>query len=214
MISYVHSYIGVNIHTFEVLFMSLPHALLGLLSYVPSTGYEIKAIFDESIHFFWNATTPQIYRTLNQMEQKGWLTVNVVYQENKPNRKVYTVTEDGREELNRWLAESPEPQEIRFPFLIKVFLGRNIDPGVLKSNILIWRGYFVQLLKRYEEECPTLIEKYANLTGAIDDARYWGLTLDFGSRVARIIIEWCDATLATLGEEDSDEDNKSDEGNR
>ncbi len=192
--------------------MSLPHALLGLLSYIPSTGYEIKAIFDDSIHFFWNATTPQIYRTLNQMEQRGWLTVDVVYQENKPNRKVYTVTEEGREELNRWLAEAPEPPELHFSFLIKVFLGRNIDPGVLKANLEIWRGYFAQLLKRYEEECPVQIEKYANLTGAIDDARYWGLTLDFGSRVVRMVIEWCDATLATLSDEG--EDNKSNRENK
>ena len=56
--------------------MSLPHALLGLINYQPTTGYELKATFNRSIHFFWNATLPQIYRTLNQMEKKGWLTAD------------------------------------------------------------------------------------------------------------------------------------------
>lgn len=46
--------------------MSLPHALLGLLNYRPATGYELKGTFTKSIHFFWNATLPQIYRTLKQ----------------------------------------------------------------------------------------------------------------------------------------------------
>ena len=57
--------------------MSLPHALLGLISYQPSTGYELRTTFTESVQFFWSATLPQIYRTLNQMESQGWLTVRL-----------------------------------------------------------------------------------------------------------------------------------------
>lgn len=145
---------------------------------------------------------PQIYRTLNQMEEKGWLTANIVHQDNKPNRKVYTVTDAGRKELQRWLAETPEPPEIRQPFLIKVFLGGFAEPGDLMEQLKVWREYHTDLLKRYEEECPVLIEKYANLTGAVEDVRYWAITLDFGCRLANMVIEWCDATLAAIQEED------------
>jgi DNA-binding PadR family transcriptional regulator len=52
--------------------VSLSHALLGLINCKPTTGYELKATFNKSIHFFWNATLPQIYLTLNQMKKKGW----------------------------------------------------------------------------------------------------------------------------------------------
>lgn len=183
--------------------MSLPHALLGLLSYIPATGYDIKMIFNESFHFFWNATSPQIYRTLNQMEKKGWLTATVVYQDSKPNRKVYTVTGAGRQELRRWLAEMPEPPEMRHPFLIKIFLGSQTDPGVLAEHLKTWREYHTDLLKSYEEECPALIQKYAGLTGKPEDARYWAMTLDFGRRLANTVKEWCDATLAEIGDKKS-----------
>ena len=53
----------------------------------------------ESVQFFWNATLPQIYRTLNQMESQGWLTVKVEPQEGKPSRKIYSITDEGMKEL-------------------------------------------------------------------------------------------------------------------
>ena len=181
--------------------MSLPHALLGLLQYLPSTGYDIKMIFDESIHFFWNATRPQIYRTLNQMEAQRLLTVAVEYQDGKPNRKVYTVTAAGREELSRWLSETPEFPEMRYSILIKIFLGLKTEPKFLVSHLQAWREHHAKLLQRYEEECPLLIEKYKNIIGASEDARYWEMARDFGCRCARMMIDWCDATLATISAE-------------
>src|SRR3974377_1257947 len=101
--------------------MSLPHALLGLINYKPATGYELKATFKESIHFFWNATLPQIYRTLNEMEAKGWLTYTVEHQDGKPSRKVYQVTKSGRGEFLRWLGEPAEETAHRHALMIKVF---------------------------------------------------------------------------------------------
>ncbi|ACV62763.1 transcriptional regulator, PadR-like family [Desulfofarcimen acetoxidans DSM 771] len=181
--------------------MSLTHALLGLLQYIPSTGYDIKMMFDESIHFFWNSTMPQIYRTLNQMEAEGLLTVAVEYQDGKPNRKVYTVTDAGLEEFQRWLAETPEFPEMRYSILIKIFLGLKTEPRFLIAHLQAWREHHANLLQRYEEECPLLIEKYKNITGAVEDAMYWEMTRNFGIRLATMMIEWCDATLATIQEE-------------
>lgn len=176
--------------------MSLPHALLGLLGYRPATGYELKGIFQKSIHFFWNATLPQIYRTLNQMQAQGWLTVTVEHQEGRPSRKVYTVTGAGREEMRRWLAKAPDVPSPRLPLLIKVFFGNQGDPAVLRAQLEAWRAYHVSLLKAYEEEVRPVIPEYAFLAGALEDAPYWALTLDFGRRYAAMVVEWCDAALA------------------
>ena len=35
--------------------MSLKHALLGILTVRPMTGYELKQFFDSSVQHFWNA---------------------------------------------------------------------------------------------------------------------------------------------------------------
>lgn len=178
--------------------MSLPHALLGLINYHAATGYELKQAFDNSIHFFWNATLPQIYRTLNAMESKRWLAATFKHQEGKPSRKVYRVTPSGVAELTRWLAEPAELPEPRHPMLVKTFFGNQMEQGLFKEVLTQWRDYHVKLLKTYEERVVPVIDRYAELTGAVDDARYWTFTLDFGRRYAQMNVEWCEATLKAL----------------
>jgi DNA-binding PadR family transcriptional regulator len=178
--------------------MSLSHALLGLINYQPKTGYELKATFNQSIHFFWNATLPQIYRTLNQMEKKGWLTLSVEHQNGKPSRKVYHITESGRKELKRWLTHPPEMSEHRNTMLIKIFFGNQMEPAQVAAHLRAWRDYHANLLKRYEREVPSVIRQYAHATGALKDALYWSLTLDYGRKVDRTVIKWCDEALRQI----------------
>ncbi len=178
--------------------MSLPHALLGLLNYRPATGYELKATFTSSIHFFWDATLPQIYRTLKQMERSGWLNVAVEHQDGKPSRKVYSVTDGGRKELRRWLAEPLETPQHRNAMLIKVFFGSQMDPAQFAAQLKELQEVHARLLERYEKEIIPVIERYAEATGAYRDARYWNLTLDFGRRHAKMVRDWCQAALASL----------------
>jgi PadR family transcriptional regulator, regulatory protein AphA len=178
--------------------MSLPHALLGLINYQPKTGYELKATFNQSIHFFWNATLPQIYRTLTQMEKRGWLTLTVKHQNGKPSRKVYHITKAGQEEFKRWLTESPEIPEPRNAMLIKIFFGNQMEPAQFAAHLRGWREYHANLLKRYGEEIPPVIKQYAKATGAFEDALYWNLTLEYGRKVDRTVLEWCDETLKQI----------------
>ncbi len=178
--------------------MSLPHALLGLLNYRPATGYELKATFTNSIHFFWDATLPQIYRTLKQMEKSRWLNVTVEHQDGKPSRKVYQVTEAGRKELRRWLSEPLEMPEPRNATLIKIFFGNQMNPTQFTTHLKELQNYYANLLKSYDEERIPGIERYAEVTGAYQDARYWSLTLDFGRRHAKMVRDWCQATLLSL----------------
>ena len=54
--------------------MSLAHVLLTSLLEKPSTGFDLARRFDRSMGFFWNATHQQIYRELNGMLKKGWIS--------------------------------------------------------------------------------------------------------------------------------------------
>ncbi len=76
--------------------MSLDHAILGFLNYHPYTGYDLKKIFDTSIRHFWPADQSQIYRTLARLEENGWAVMERIPQEDRPDRKVYHITEAGR----------------------------------------------------------------------------------------------------------------------
>ena len=85
--------------------MALPHAILVSLCEQSGSGYELARRFDRSIGYFWAATHQQIYRTLRTMEADGWVDVDVIAQRGRPDKKVYDVTDDGRAELTRWIAE-------------------------------------------------------------------------------------------------------------
>ena len=179
--------------------MSLPHALLGLLNYRPATGYQLKKAFKESIYFFWNATLPQIYRTLNQMEKKGWLTAVIEHQDGKPSRKVYKLTDQGFGEFQRWLKEPIEVPQPKNPMMLKIFFGNQMERDQLAHHLQEIKEYHASLLKKYGKEVKPVIQRYASLTGASQDARYWGLTLEFGQMHVRMTIDWCDKLLKTLG---------------
>jgi PadR family transcriptional regulator AphA len=175
--------------------MSLPHALLGLINYKPLTGYDLKAAFTSSIYMFWNASLPQIYRTLHQMEKKGWVSSSIEHQQGKPNRKIYTVTEKGKQELRTWLSEPLEIPQIKHEMLVKIFFGNQMNKKDLVNLIKEQRELSMQFLEKTGREVKPIAENYAVKAGAKDDMRFWLLTLDFGRRRAQMIVEWCDAAL-------------------
>ena len=178
--------------------MSLPHALLGLINYRGASGYGLKQAFDNSIHCFWNATLPQIHRTLNGMESRGWLAATFEHQEGKPSRKIYRVTPAGVGELTRWLAEPAELPEPRYQMLVEVFFGNQMERTQLTDLITQWRDKHAELLKLHEDRVAPIIDEYARMTDAFEDAHYWTFALDFGRRHAQMNIEWCEATLKAL----------------
>jgi DNA-binding PadR family transcriptional regulator len=185
--------------------MSLPHALLGLINYHPATGYDLKTRFKGSIHFFWNAALPQIYRTLNQMERQGWVKSIVEHQEGKPSRKVYQITKPGRDEFLRWLAEPAETPEPRLPMLVKVFFGNQQPREALAERIREWRTFHVKMLGQYEGEVPPAIDRHSSMPGLSEEVPFWALTVDYGKRYARMTIEWCDDALRNLEREQESE---------
>ena len=175
--------------------LSLAHALLGLIRYHPTTGYQLKDDFEHSINGFWNASLPQIYRTLNQMESQCWLKAEIETQIGKPNRKVYSLTEEGLEEFDRWLNEPLEPREQKYPALVKVFVANKADPEKFTANLEEFRSHYENMLSIYEVDHAEILRKAVEETGAYREGEYWKLTGDFGIRMARMIIEWCDEAL-------------------
>jgi PadR family transcriptional regulator AphA len=178
--------------------MSLPHTLLGLINYRAATGYGMKQAFDNSIHFFWNATLPQIYCTLNDTESRGWLAATFEHQEGKPSRKIYRVTPAGVGELTRWPAEPAELPEPRYQMLVKVFFGNQMERTQFTDLITQWRDKHAELLKLHEDRVAPIIDEYARVTDAFEDSHYWTFALDFGRRHAQMSIEWCEASLKAL----------------
>lgn len=188
--------------------MPLSHALLGLINYRPSNGYQLKEMFKKSVHFFWNATLPQIYRTLAQMEAAGWVTSSMDHRDGKPSRRIYAITNAGKKELREWLAASPEASSPREIMMIKVFLASETDIDTFIQQIKRWRDHHIAVLKKYRQDVAPMIEEKSSVKALADSAPYWRMTLDFGIRRTEAAIAWCDATLKWAQRQKKKKDNR------
>jgi PadR family transcriptional regulator AphA len=115
--------------------MSLKHAILGFLALSPMSGYDLKKAFDQSVRHFWPANQSQIYRTLAELDEQGWVTKEIIPREDRLDMKVYSTSAAGLAELRRWLSTPLSPQDTREPFLIQIFFGGQLTDAEL-LNIL------------------------------------------------------------------------------
>jgi PadR family transcriptional regulator AphA len=104
----------------------LREALLGLLAIKPMTGYDLSRSYKRALQQIWYAPLGQIYPSLRQMQRAGLLRVVVKVQQHRPNRKVYSLTPEGRRFLTEWLAEPAELPRMHHEFIHKLFLLRNV----------------------------------------------------------------------------------------
>lgn len=111
--------------------MAIKYAILGILSYQPQTGYDLKKRFAESAALYWSGNNNQIYRTLVELLDEGLVTNEVQVQEKLPAKKVYSITEKGRLELKAWTQSAPEPPEFRSTFLIQLMWADQLDAAEL-----------------------------------------------------------------------------------
>jgi len=112
------------------------YVILGLLSHMPMTGYELKKYSSQWIPYFWDISYGQIYPALKQMHRQG-LAAPVADKSKKKRAesKTYSITPAGREELVKWL-KNPKLQEThRSELLLKLFFSSRIDTGFTVEKI-------------------------------------------------------------------------------
>jgi DNA-binding PadR family transcriptional regulator len=96
------------------------YVILGMVSREPRSGYEIKAIVDQTTRFFWAASYGQIYPELKRLSEAG-LVNGIDSPTGGRKRTVYEITADGEAELKAWLRQPPRTFEMRDEGLLKLF---------------------------------------------------------------------------------------------
>ena len=100
--------------------MDLRSTLLGLLSWQPASGYDLKRIISNSDIFYWSGNNNQIYKSLLELQKEGLVTYQVQLQESLPTKKIYSVTDQGLAALRQSLLEAPELPDLHKNFLIQL----------------------------------------------------------------------------------------------
>lgn len=179
--------------------MSLPHGLLGLLSYKDMTGYELSKTFSDSLAFFWSAQPAQIYRELNRMQKYAWLTSKLEIQTDKPNKRIYSITAEGKKELEAWLRTDmptcflPAKNYIlmRMFFSGKKSAKENI--AALNTICTNYEKQFVQI-----GAASKAIDEYSVYADSENDPFYWQLCKDFGQMYAKMCVQWALASIEKI----------------
>ncbi|MFF0826448.1 PadR family transcriptional regulator [Brevibacillus sp. NPDC003359] len=100
----------------------------------PLTGYEIKKLLEEFFSHFYRSTYGTIYPMLTRMEKEGLITKEVVPQDGKPNKKVLTITDKGRECFNDYLIGPLEQDSTKSDFLMRLYFGEFVG----YDRVMIW----------------------------------------------------------------------------
>ncbi|TCD53650.1 PadR family transcriptional regulator [Alloscardovia theropitheci] len=136
--------------------------VLGILGESKRTGYEINDILKNRLSYFFDGTYGMIYPTLRKLESEGMISKEVIVQVGKPNKNLYSLTEQGREELHAYLESDVDDEIFKSDFLMRLFFGYDLDDD--------------KLTRLLEREIERKDEKIQTLT---DNLRIWkenGLT--------------------------------------
>ncbi|MDX1991935.1 MAG: PadR family transcriptional regulator [bacterium] len=175
--------------------MSLPHMIMGLLTWNSFTGYDLNKLFQQTVQYFWWTEQSQIYRALHRMERDGWVNVETIIQQDNPNRKVYHLTETGRAELLRWLAE---PHHEDHPH--EVWVGKLFFSHLLPNEDLI--HLFEIRLAQTEGLLSGLEERQAFVNGLTHESERSAIlqkmTVGYGVEMLRAERDWMRRQLDIL----------------
>ena len=188
-------YIQLGAYIEQLCVMALTHAILSALLDYPCSGYDLAKRFDGSVGFFWKATHQQIYRELTKLEDQGWVSPQTVHQEGRPDKKLYCITEQGKEQLKEWIAQPSEVSPIKEDLLVKLFAGYLVPSPTILAELERHRIQHQERLSIYQNIEQ---EYFQNPETFSIEQKFRYLTLRSGIRYETEWLAWCDEALELL----------------
>ena len=176
--------------------MSLPYAILAALASQPCSGYDLVKRFNKSVNSFWNASHQQIYKALAQLETAEQVTFEKIEQENRPNKKIYSLTLTGRQALQTWIAQSGAIAPIKSELLTKLSVGYLVPTDTLLTTLDTYYQQHKEKVKSYQ----TVAKQYAQSPQLTREQQFQYLSLRAGIRQHLAWLSWCEEAMAFLGQ--------------
>lgn len=165
--------------------------ILGLLTWQPMAGYELKREIAGSLQNFWSESFGQLYPQLNKLDAAGLIEAVPETVSDGRGKRVYRITGQGRQVLKEWLALPPHPRPPRDELLMKVFFAGEGDAAEIASHVRASCRNAEETLNKYREIEIRII----GMSKTIPKARYWLMTVRNGIAHVQAHIQWCHETL-------------------
>jgi len=167
------------------------HAVLALLAEEPAHGYEIKRGLEER---FGSVVAPlnagQVYTTLQRLQRDRLVADDAVAQSGRPDKRVYRLTDAGRDALFEWLGAPSAPTRLRDDFFMKLVFAREIGLADPDELIARQRALYLGALRDLEN---VLTDGDADTTTS--------LVVEGAALHLEADLKWLDRCEAVLGTE-------------
>jgi DNA-binding PadR family transcriptional regulator len=152
------------------------------------SGYDIRRTLNSLRWLVGNPSFGSLYPALHALLKDNLVTVDVDVRPGKPSRKIYAITDAGRQVLQQWIDQPVGPDASARAFVMRLILADNSSRA----------GLIAQLHQRRAQVaayCAAL-----NETTAQDEERSLGrrLALEYGLALASTELDWLDRTLERL----------------
>jgi DNA-binding PadR family transcriptional regulator len=166
--------------------VSVPHALLALLSEGPKYGLRLQNEFEARTGEVWPLNVGQVYTTLQRLERDELVETD---DEGERSQKRYRITFAGERELADWLRTPPDlVPPPRDELVIKVLVALQV-PGTDVHEILqVHRRHVIEVMQRY-----TQVKAAAD-----EDDTALALVVDAELFRLEAIVRWLDAADVRL----------------
>jgi DNA-binding PadR family transcriptional regulator len=116
------------------------NALLALLSQRPRHGYELRELFEAALGGHWELNSGQIYSSLDRLARDGLVVEEGVERGAGPDKRLWSVTTEGRVALDRWFA-SPVQRDYRLKdeVFLKLMLALAMESGTARQVLIVQR---------------------------------------------------------------------------
>jgi DNA-binding PadR family transcriptional regulator len=179
--------------------MALRHAVLAAMLDGGFTGYQLAKIFDVGVSNFWYASPQQLYTELAKLEKAGLIAGEQVIQLDRPNKRIFTVTEAGLDELAAFAATASKPLSMRDDLAVKVQAIDHLDPAPVLAQLDERAVEAAAKLALFEQGMRRLRGDLAEEEFLRTSPRIGAyLTYLAGCRLEREMRDWCLTTAALL----------------
>ena len=166
------------------------YVLLGFLSQGNAHGYELHQRLSRDLNQLWHLSQSQVYNILNRLEGQGYITGTVHEQAKLPPKRLFALTNAGREHFEAWLA-SPTRSSVR---AIRIEFTSRLYFSLSKETDLAAR-----LVAEQIDDTGKSLERLLNLQAKIpEDQMFNRLGLDLRIRQLKSILGWLDSCLAIV----------------
>ncbi|MEV6611365.1 PadR family transcriptional regulator [Kutzneria sp. NPDC051319] len=171
--------------------MSLRHALLGLLSVSPNSGYQLGRIFQDTLRQIWNARNHQLYPELSRLAADGHVEC---VEEGPRGKRTYAITDGGRAELRRWLVDVEPDRTMRSEAYLRAWL---LSVALSREDALCVLERDIQALRDQQEGVLALMARSAAISPPYGPHN---LSLDLNLRLTEAILDWSEEAARRIAE--------------